>query len=200
MRPSPNNPARPRTVRLDRPRGIALAAAALALAAWCPPLDGAPPDQVAAAQLDPGGTGVTAAIAWEDFLSRHDLVWDRVPHRWELAPFSGNGNVGFLFYQANDDPQNGISIHVGRQDYYDHRLPVDGQQLLWIYRCRLPLGRFRLQSQGEITGVDLRMDLWNAELTGTVRTSQGAYQNLFGFSNKTTRLPGHPFYSPPQGR
>ena len=120
-------------------------------------------------------TALASDINWPEFLSRHDLVWDRVPTRWELAPFSGNGMVGFLFYQDQDAPKNVIRLHVGRHDYYDHRLPYEGNQLLWIYRSRLPLGYFDLESKGDISGADLRLDLWNAELTGTIKTSRGSY-------------------------
>ena len=109
------------------------------------------------------------------FLGQHDMVWDRVPNRWEVAPFSGNGTVGFTLYQSKASEKNVISIHVGRHDYYDHRLPHNGDQMLWIYRGRLPLGRFDLESKGDIAAVDLRMDLWNAELTGVVKTTRGSY-------------------------
>ncbi len=116
-----------------------------------------------------------ADVDFEAFLARHDMLWDRLPDRWELAPFSGNGNVGFLLYRDPRDPENAVSIHVGRHDYYDHRLPYEGEQMLWIYRSRLPLGRFQIRSKGKITGVDWRLDLWNAELRGTITTARGAY-------------------------
>ena len=115
------------------------------------------------------------AVNYAEFLSNHDMLWDRVPRRWETAPFSGNGILGFTLYQSKDDPKNEISLVVGRHDYYDHRLPHEGKQHLWIYRCRLPLGRFQIASEGEITGCDLRLDLWNAELRGTIHTSKGSY-------------------------
>ncbi len=132
----------------------------LALVAACRP---------APSQASPG-------IDYEAFLGQHDMVWDRVPHRWEVAPYSGNGNIGFLLYQAAGEAKNVVSLYVGRHDYYDHRLPHEGNELLWIYRGRLPLGHFKLKSRGEILGVDLRLSLWNAELTGEIRTTEGAYQ------------------------
>jgi hypothetical protein len=129
------------------------------------------------------------AIDYKAFLGRHDLVWDRIPNRWEVAPYTGNGNVGFLFYQAQGAAKNVISIYAGRHDYYDHRLPTVGtEQMLWIYRSRLPLGHFKLESKGSITGVDLRLGLWNAELTGTVKTSQGSYR-VHGLSHSQTDIP-----------
>ena len=126
-----------------------------------------------------------AEIDWADFLSRHDMVWDRTPNRWEVSPYTGNGNVGFLFYQAKGEAKNVISIYTGRHDYSDHRLPYEGNELLWIYRSRLPLGHFNLESKGEITGVDMRLGLWNAELTGTIKTTKGSYE-IHGLSHSKT--------------
>ena len=128
---------------------------------------------------------VQADVDWSDFLSRHDMVWDRIPNRWEVAPYTGNGNVGFLFYQAMGEAKNVISIYAGRHDYYDHRLAHEGNDLLWIYRGRLPLGHFNLESKGDITGVDLRLDLWNAEMVGTIKTTEGSYA-VQGLSHSMT--------------
>lgn len=118
---------------------------------------------------------IQSEVDYPSFLSRIDMKWDRVPHRWEVAPYTGNGNVGFLFYQSAQDARNVISIHAGRHDYYDHRLPHEGNELLWIYRSRLPLGHFQLESNGNVQSADLRLSLWNAELTGTIQTDQGSY-------------------------
>ena len=68
------------------------------------------------------------------------MVWDRVPHRWEVAPYTGNGNVGFLFYQAKGEAKNVTSIYVGRHDYYDHRLPQEGKEMLWNFGHDLSSG------------------------------------------------------------
>ncbi len=122
------------------------------------------------------GDQISASVDWPNFLAQHDMVWDRVPPRWELAPFTGNGNVGFLFYQAKGDAKNVISIFAGRHDYSDHRLPHEGNENLWIYRSRLPLGHFKLKSKGDIRSADLRLSLWNAELTGTIQTERGSYK------------------------
>ncbi|MEN8663025.1 MAG: glycosyl hydrolase family 95 catalytic domain-containing protein [Lentimonas sp.] len=116
-----------------------------------------------------------SSVDFESFLGQHDMTWDRVPNRWELAPYSGNGNIGFLFYQAKGEAKNVISIYAGRHDYYDHRERHEGQDLLWIYRGRLPLGHFNLKSKGNIVDADLRLDLWNAEMTGVITTTEGSY-------------------------
>lgn len=119
---------------------------------------------------------VMAMIDYKSFLGQHDMLWDRIPDRWELAPYSGNGQVGFLLYQGKGQPKNVISVYAGRHDYYDHRLPHEGRENLWIYRSRLPLGHFQLKSKGNIQSVNLRLGLWDAELTGEIKTSKGSYQ------------------------
>ncbi len=106
-------------------------------------------------------SGALLEIDYKTFLGQHDMVWDRIPTRWEVAPYTGN--VGVLFYQAKGEAKNVISIYAGRHDYYDHRAPHNGKELLWISRCRLPLGHFNLTSEGDITDVDLRLDLYKAE-------------------------------------
>ena len=118
---------------------------------------------------------VAVNINYKSFLSQQDLIWDRIPNKWTVAPYTGNGNVGFLFYQAETEAKNVISIHTGRHDYYDHRLPHKGEEMLWIYRGRLPLGHFNLTSKGDIEKVDLRLGLYDAELTGEIITSLGSY-------------------------
>jgi len=140
---------------------------------------------IAVAMTAHGAAIDQSAIDFEAFLNRQDMLWDRIPNRWAVAPYTGNGNVGFLFYQAKGEAKNVISIYVGRHDYYDHRLPHEGQEMLWIYCSRLPLGHFNLESKGDITVVDLRLGLWNAEMTGTVKTSQGSYA-VRGLSHSTT--------------
>lgn len=113
------------------------------------------------------------------------MQWDTVPHLWTLAPYSGNGNVGFTFYKhAKDKEKNQISLNLGRHDYYDHRLPYEGRPNTWIYTCRLPLGRFQLESVGDVTGADLNLSLYNAELNGTITTTKGSY-TIQGFSHST---------------
>ena len=56
-----------------------------------------------------------------------------------------------------------------------------------IYRSRLPLGHFNLESKGDIIGADLRLDLWDAELTGTIKTSQGSY-DVRGLTHSTADI------------
>lgn len=41
-------------------------------------------------------TSVQADADWAAFLSHHDMVWDRVLHRWEVSPYTGNSLVAFF--------------------------------------------------------------------------------------------------------
>ncbi|UXX79839.1 hypothetical protein N7E81_01805 [Reichenbachiella carrageenanivorans] len=127
-------------------------------------------------------SSVRLEVDYEAFLSQHDMRWDVIPHRWEVAPYTGNGNVGFLFYRMESEGKNTMSIYLGRHDYYDHREAPKENQMLWIYRSRLPLGHFKLESKGNITGVDLRLSLWDAQLTGVIETLEGSYQ-IKGYSH-----------------
>ena len=128
---------------------------------------------------------VNSKVDFKSFLAQHDMVWEELPNKWQLSPFSGNGNVGFLFYQREGDDKNTIALHVGRHDYYDHRDAPKKKQLLWINRGRLPLGHFKFTSKGEITKVDMRLSLWDAKLTGTIHTSEGAYR-ILGITHSTS--------------
>lgn len=123
-------------------------------------------------------------VNWPTFMAQQDMVWNKVPKRWNEAPFFGNGMLGLFLYQEINNPDNEYStdeknvlaLHLGRGDYYDNRAPLDGDYHTWIYRGRLPIGFFKIQSKGDITGVDWRMDLWNARLIGKVMTTAGEYQ------------------------
>jgi len=127
----------------------------------------------------------TVDVDFGKFLSQHDMKWDVVPHEWAVSPYSGNGNIGFtLFKHKEDTKKNQVSLNLGRHDYYDHRLPYEGRDNTWIYTCRLPLGRFQIETVGDITGADLHLSLYNAELTGTITTTKGSFK-FRGFSHST---------------
>lgn len=86
-------------------------------------------------------------VDFKHFLSKHDMIWDEVPNNWETAPYTGNGNVGFLFYKTKGESKNTMSLNIGRHDYSDHKEAKKTDQMLWIKRSRLPLGYFNLTSK-----------------------------------------------------
>ncbi|MGC7095771.1 glycosyl hydrolase family 95 catalytic domain-containing protein [Amycolatopsis lurida] len=131
---------------------------------------GAPP--VSAAPAAPEASGwlrdrMRTDDEWASFLAGQDLVWQRVPRTWYEGPFLGNGFLGVQVYR--EPGANALRFTVDHSEVQDHR-PKFGNE--WGV-ARLPVGRVRLTPVGEIIGVDLRLDLWNAELRGTVFTTSG---------------------------
>jgi alpha-L-fucosidase 2 len=107
-------------------------------------------------------------LNWQELLKPYDMVFKTMPVSWEEAPYLGNGNMGAMLYQS---APSAIRLQIFRSDVHDHRDNTHG----WTAysRPRFMLGWFELKTCGEITGCDMRLDLWNAELAGSIVTSQG---------------------------
>ncbi|WP_409464103.1 glycosyl hydrolase family 95 catalytic domain-containing protein [Amycolatopsis sp. GA6-003] len=106
-------------------------------------------------------------IDWADFLATADLRWRRMPKTWYEGPFLGNGFLGSGIYA--EPGRNAVRFNVQHSQVQDHR-PQFGS-LFGL--ARLPIGYFTLEPVGAITGLDWRLDLWNAELSGTITTAAG---------------------------
>jgi hypothetical protein len=104
---------------------------------------------------------------WADFLRGQDLLWAKMPAVWHEGPFLGDGLLGSMIYK--EPGQNQIRFTVQHGKVQDHR-PQFGSA---FGTCRLPVGHLTLGPVGTISSVDWRLDLWNAELVGTVTTSSG---------------------------
>jgi len=61
---------------------------------------------------------ISAEVDWEKFLSRHDMVWNRMSGDWFQAPFLGNGELGTMMRVP--DPER-INLDVGSSRVHDHR-------------------------------------------------------------------------------
>ena len=108
-----------------------------------------------------------AQVDWQSFLAKQDLTWKRLPQAWHEAPFMGNGSMGT--YLCQEPGANAIRLEVGNNLVHDHRAndpAING-------RCRLLIGYFLLHPVGEITGGEMRLDLWNAETKAHILTSKG---------------------------
>jgi alpha-L-fucosidase 2 len=66
---------------------------------------------------------------------------------------------------------NALRFTVQHSQVQDHRPQIGGND--WGI-ARLPVGHLTLEPVGTITGVDLRLRLWDAELSGTVTTDRGS--------------------------
>jgi hypothetical protein len=121
------------------------------------------------AQQQIGVSPVNLKVNWQANLSRHDMVWDTMPGDYFEAPFVGNGLLGTIVFKDNLQP-NTLRFEIGRTDVYDHRskdLPIAH------YGGRIPIGQLLLSTAGEIKDINLRTDLWNAEIRGTIQTTLG---------------------------
>lgn len=105
-------------------------------------------------------------IDWPEFMKGQDLYWNVLPKSWDEGPFLGNGLLGVQIYEEPNE--NYIRFEVGNSNAHDHR---DGADL--FNRPRLLIGHFALTPVGKIIGGEMRLDLWNAEAKGTIRTSKG---------------------------
>src|SRR5690349_19536425 len=102
------------------------------------------------------------------FLAELDPLWNVLPGTWYEGPFLGDGFLGSILYAEPDG--RGLRFTVQHSAVQDHRPEIRGDQ--WGV-ARLPVGHLTLTPAGRITGVDLRLSLWDAEVTGTIRTDRG---------------------------
>ena len=108
-------------------------------------------------------------VDWQQFLGRHDMIWNKMPNDYYEGPFVGNGLLGAILFKDNKK-ENTICLELGRTDVYDHR--SNNIKSTNAYG-RLPIGRLLLTPAGTITASSFRNDLWNAEITGTITTTKG---------------------------
>ena len=121
---------------------------------------------------------VDIAVNWPAFMARQDLVWEQLPRQWNEGAFIGNGQLGIMLYATLKD--NRLDFHLGRADVTDHRKAPDrkssmgmpGAKVFFDF-CRLDIGRMALRPAGKILDGSARLDLWNAEITATVKTDLG---------------------------
>jgi len=106
-------------------------------------------------------------IEWPAFMQQHDMIFDDLPQRWQEAPHFGNAMIGSMLYQED----NTVRLQVFRADVHDHRDDTYG----WTAysRPRFMIGHFSLHPIGRLSGCSWRKDLWNAELTGIIKTDKG---------------------------
>jgi len=107
-----------------------------------------------------GDAAVTVKVDWARFLERHDIVWEKLPQRFDHGVWHGNGLLGTVIYQEG---KNRLRWELGRSDITTHRRD----------NSRLLIGGMGLETEGEIQGGTARLDLWNAESSGIIKTTKG---------------------------
>ena len=118
------------------------------------------------------GASAQLKVDWEKFLGRQNPVWTRLPEDYFEGAFVGNGLFGTILFK-DDQETNTLRFEIGRSDVYDHR--TDGTRLGHA-RIRLPIGQLLLTPVSAIQKAELRTDLWNAEICGTLKTTEGAIE------------------------
>ncbi|MGD7653030.1 MAG: glycosyl hydrolase family 95 catalytic domain-containing protein [Verrucomicrobiales bacterium] len=116
----------------------------------------------------------TDEIDWSAMLAEHDMVWEKLPTKWDQGPFLGNGEQGTLMYQTSP-----TTLHwdVGCSAAHEHR-PIEEDDLTeknvaTLNRGRHFIGHLELNLPAPLTDGQARLHLWNAEATGTLSSSKG---------------------------
>lgn len=109
-------------------------------------------------------------IDWRRMMKDHNLLWKKIPADMTEAPHFGNGLIGSMIWIDG----NGIRLQVFRSDVHDHFDHTYG----WTAysRPRYQIGYFLIKAKGEIIDCDLRQDIYNAELRGSINTSLGNFK------------------------
>lgn len=108
-------------------------------------------------------------IDWPSFMQCQDMIWETLPEYWYESAFMGNGMLGLMIYKEPNE--NYIRLETGRCDVEDHR-PGRG----CLHTPRLLTGHFALHPQGKILNGTMRLNLWNAETTARINTTQGTIE------------------------
>lgn len=114
-----------------------------------------------------------ALIDWPSFLARHDPIWEFLPQAWSEGAFLGNGLLGAMIYSGGIDQHrnksNVLRWEIGRVD-----VTAQGDSSGYL-EPRVLIGDFLLEPRGILAWEDcrLRLDLWHAEVNGTLPCQEG---------------------------
>ncbi|MEV0095667.1 glycoside hydrolase family 95-like protein [Streptomyces sp. NPDC050738] len=109
-----------------------------------------------------------APDVYEQTVRAAAMKWCRLPTGWQDAPFLANGFLGVQIYRGTS--ANTLKVMLSHSQVQDQR----GQWRGGTGYSRLPIGYFTLTLAGAVTAVDWTLDPYDAELTGSVTTTQGS--------------------------
>ncbi|MEV0260182.1 glycoside hydrolase family 95-like protein [Streptomyces sp. NPDC050617] len=120
----------------------------------------------------PGAEGHAAGGSYKDVhesaVRAAAMRWRALPANWREGPFLANGFLGCQVYRG--ERPGTLTVMISHTQAQDER----GRWRAGTGYARLPIGYFTLTLAGEITAVDWTLDLWDAELRGTVTTTRGS--------------------------
>ena len=103
---------------------------------------------------------------WSSFLAQHNLTWSHITDQWDQGAFIGNGMMGAMIYKDKGDI---LRWELGRCDVLAH---FQFNNIDWA-DPRVPIGDFLLTPVGSIQKESMELDLWNAQVKGTIKTALG---------------------------
>lgn len=112
------------------------------------------------------------------YMESQSLVWEQMPLQWNEGAFLGNGNVGMVVYV--DTADNSLTLWLSRPDVTDHRKAPDKKTSMGVKDasvmvdyCRMDIGKMKMIPRGKIISGQMVLDIYNAELHGTLYTDAG---------------------------
>jgi hypothetical protein len=111
-------------------------------------------------------------IDWEKYMDDQSLFWDSLSTNFYTGIPLGNGRLGVLIYKENE---KALRFDVGRSDVTDTRPHYPDSMFTeqLISRPRLPIGKFLLNTNGNIVSSAIKLDIFKAQAGGTITTSAG---------------------------
>ncbi|MEV6815899.1 glycoside hydrolase family 95-like protein [Micromonospora sp. NPDC051296] len=134
--------------------GSSAAAGATVVSGWAAP--------AAAGRTGSGPAAATEAGPTEQAVRDAALIWRTPPRDHQDGPFLGDGTLGAQVYCG----QSGTELSFVLTHCTGRTTPRG----LW----RTPAATLHLTLSGTVTAVDWTLDLWDAQLSGTVTTTRGA--------------------------
>jgi hypothetical protein len=112
------------------------------------------------------------SIPWDKYMDQQSLYWDSLSTNFYTGIPLGNGRLGTLVYKENS---KALRFNVGRSDVTDNRPHYPDSMFTeqLVSRPRLPIGKFLLLTKGDIVSTNIKLDIYKAEASGTVTTTQG---------------------------
>lgn len=110
-------------------------------------------------------SAVDVKVDWPSFIAQQDPTWDVLPTHFDTGAFLGNGLLGATIYKEGN---NRLRWEMGRADVTEHRRD----------NSRLPIGGLVLETVGKIQSGSMRLDLYNAEVRGEIKTDKGEIKFL----------------------
>lgn len=114
----------------------------------------------------------------KEYMKTQSLKWEQLPMQWNEGAFLGNGRIGMVAYI--DSADNSLTLWLSRPDVTDHRKAPDKKTSMGVKDasvmfdfCRMDIGKMKMYPEAKILSGTMELDIYNAELNGTLKTDKG---------------------------